>query len=67
MNKKDLFELMEWQVLPIEDLKEIQLIPEIKVEFNGLSGTNESLHWYTAVDTITKEEFNFYINFKMEV
>lgn len=66
MNKKELFELMEWQVLPIEDLKEIQLIPEIKVEFNGMSGTNESLHWYTAIDE-TGNEFNFYINFKSEV
>ncbi|MGL5458189.1 MAG: hypothetical protein ACRDBY_01080 [Cetobacterium sp.] len=67
MNKKELFELMEWQVLEIEDLKEIQLIPDIEVEFNGLSGRSIDLHWYTAVDNETGKEFNFYINFKMEV
>lgn len=67
MTKKELFELMEWQVLPAEDLDEIKLIPDITVEFNGMSGQNESWYWYTAIDTESGEEFNFYIDSNEEV
>ena len=61
MNKR-LMELVDKKFVTCEELEEIELMPQVTVEYNGYSGSFVSYHWATVVDA--EEEYDIY--FKTE-
>ena len=55
-------ELITKEFLTSEELEEIELMPDVTVEYNGYSGSFVGYHWATVVDA--EEEYDIY--FKME-
>ena len=62
MNKR-LMELVNRKFVTCEELEEIELMPQVTVEYNGYSGSFVGYHWATVVDA-EEEEYDIY--FKME-
>ena len=60
---KRLKELIIKGFLTSEELEEIELMPDVTVQYNGYSGRFVGYHWATVVDT---EEDEYDIYFKIE-
>ena len=60
--EKRLMELVDKKFVTCEELEEIELMPRVRVEYNGYSGNFVGYHWATVVDA--EEEYDIY--FKME-
>ena len=61
MNKR-LMELVNRKFITCEELEEIELMPDVTVQYNGYSGSFVGYHWATVADE--KEEYDIY--FKIE-
>ena len=61
MNKR-LMELVNRKFVTCEEIEEIELIPQVTVEYNGYSGSFVGYHWATVEEE--GEEYDIY--FKME-
>ena len=61
MNKR-LMELVDKKFVTCKELEEIELMPEVTVEYNGYSGSFVGYHWATVADE--EEEYDIY--FKIE-
>lgn len=61
--EKRLMELVEKRFITCEELEEIELMPQVTVEYNGYSGSFVGYHWATVVDA---EEEKYDIYFKIE-
>ena len=62
MNKR-LMELTDKKFVTCEELEEIELMPDVTVEYNGYSGSFVGYHWATVAD-MEGEEYDIY--FKIE-
>ena len=62
MNKR-LMELVDKKFVTCEELEEIELMPQVTVEYNGYSGNFVGYYWATVVDA-EEEEYDIY--FKIE-
>ena len=60
MNKR-LMELVDKKFVTCEELEEIELMPDVTVQYNGYSGSFVCYHWATV-----KEEEEYDIYFKIE-
>ena len=60
--EKRLMELVDKKFVTCEELEEIELMPQVTVEYNGYSGSFVGYHWATAV--YMEEEYDIY--FKTE-
>ena len=61
MNKR-LMELVDKKFVTCEELEEIELMPDVAVQYNGYSGSFVGYHWATVADE--EEEYDIY--FKIE-
>ena len=61
MNKR-LMELVDKKFVTCEEIEEIELMPQVTVEYNGYSGSFVGYHWVTVEEE--GEEYDIY--FKME-
>ena len=61
--EKRLMELVDKKFVTCEELEEIELMPEVIVEYNGYSGSFVGYHWATVAD-MEGEEYDIY--FKIE-
>ena len=61
--EKRLMELVDKKFVTCEELEEIELMPQITVEYNGYSGSFVGYHWATVAD-MEGEEYDIY--FKIE-
>ena len=61
MNKR-LMELVNRKFVTCEEIEEIELMPQVTVEYNGYSGSFVDYHWATVEEK--GEEYDIY--FKME-
>ena len=55
-------ELVDKKFVTCEELEEIELMPDVTVQYNGYSGSFVGYHWATVVDA--EEEYDIY--FKIE-
>ena len=62
MNKR-LMELVDKKFVTCEELEEIELMPDVTIQYNGYSGSFVGYHWATVVDA-EEEEYDIY--FKIE-
>ena len=62
MNKR-LKELIIKEFLTTEELEEIELMPDVTVQYNGYSGIFVGYHWATVV-YMEEDEYDIY--FKIE-
>ena len=60
--EKRLMELVDKKFITCEELEEIELMPDVTVEYNGYSGSFVGYHWATVADE--EEEYDIY--FKIE-
>ena len=60
--EKRLMELVDKKFVTCEELEEIELMPDVTVEYNGYSGSFVGYHWATVADE--EEEYDIY--FKIE-
>ena len=60
--EKRLMELVDKKFVTCEELEEIELMPQVTVEYNGYSGNFVGYHWATVADA--EEEYDRY--FKLE-
>lgn len=61
--EKRLMELVDKKFVTCEELEEIELMPQVTVEYNGYSGSFVGYHWATVAD-MEGEEYDIY--FKIE-
>ena len=60
--EKRLMELVDKKFVTCEELEEIELMPDVTVQYNGYSGSFVGCHWATVV--YMEEEYDIY--FKIE-
>ena len=60
--EKRLQQLLDKRFITCEELEEIELMPQVTVEYNGYSGSFVGYHWATVINA--EEEYDIY--FKIE-
>ena len=60
--EKRLQQLLDKRFITCEELEEIELMPDVTVQYNGYSGSFVGYHWATVADE--EEEYDIY--FKIE-
>ena len=59
--EKRLQQLLDKRFITCEELEEIELMPDVTVQYNGYSGSFVGYHWVTVEE---EEEYDIY--FKIE-
>ena len=54
--EKRLMELVDKKFITCEELEEIELMPQVTVQYNGYSGSFVGYHWATVVDAEEEED-----------